>query len=287
LDKGSTFTFALPASPAVSAGEPVTQPLVRILGQNSQRPLVLVVEDDTTGRELLNHYLVENGYAVAYATTGAEAIELARRLKPAAISLDILLPDEHGLHVLSKLRADPETKDIPVVVVSITDDRDLGLSAGAAAWLVKPVQRRHFIEALDRVMPNGKSDGKQLALVVDDDVEAVDLATDILRQRGFEVLQAFGGNEGLTLALERLPSLIILDLSMPGVSGFTVAKQLRANPRTRHTPILVSTALDLSATEREELLRHVQTIVPKSGGKAILEALERLGLSPQRQSEPE
>ena len=287
VEKGSTFTFVLPASPVVAASEPVTQPPVRILGQNNQRPLVLVVEDDTTGRELLNHYLVENGYAVAYATTGAEAIELARRLKPAAISLDILLPDEHGLHILSKLRADPETKDIPVVVVSITDDRDLGLSAGAAAWLVKPVQRRQFIEALDRVMPNGKRDGKLVALVVDDDVEAVDLATDILRQRGFEVLQAFGGTEGLTLALERLPSLIILDLSMPGVSGFTVAKQLRANPRTRHTPILVSTALDLSATEREELLRHVQTIVPKSGGKAILEALERLGLSAQRPSEPE
>jgi CheY-like chemotaxis protein/two-component sensor histidine kinase len=285
VDKGSTFTFVLPASPTASESEPVTAAPARILGQNGQRPLVLVVEDDTTGRELLNHYLVENGYAVAYATTGAQALELAHRLKPAAISLDILLPDEHGLHILSKLRADPETKDIPVVVVSITDDRDLGLSAGAAAWLVKPVQRRQFIEALDRVMPNGKSDSKQLALVVDDDVEAVDLATDILQQRGFEVIQAFGGNEGLTLALERLPSLIILDLSMPGVSGFTVAQQLRANPLTRHTPILVSTALDLSATERAELLRHVQTIVPKSGGKAILEALERLGLTPQRQAE--
>jgi CheY-like chemotaxis protein len=269
----------------MSGGEPAIAAPAHHLGQDRQRPLILVVEDDATGRELLSHYLVENGYAVAYASTGAEALELAHRLKPAAISLDILLPDEHGLHILSRLRADPETRNIPVVVVSITDDRDLGLSAGAAAWLVKPVQRREFIEALDQVMPNGKSDGKRLALVVDDDAEAVDLATDILRQRGFEVLQAYGGSEGLRLALERLPSLIILDLSMPGVSGFTVAQQLRANPRTRHTPILVSTALDLSATEREELLRHVQTIVPKSGGKAILEALERLGLSPQRQAE--
>jgi CheY-like chemotaxis protein len=236
------------------------------------------------------HYpggLVENGYSVAYAGTGAEAIELARRLKPAAISLDILLPDEHGLQVLSKLRADPETRQIPVVVVSITDDRELGLSAGAAAWLVKPVQRRQFIEALDRVMPDGTTDGEQVALVVDDDVEAVELATEILRQRGFEVLQAFGGNEGLTLALERLPSLIILDLSMPGVSGFTVAQQLRANPRTRHTPILVSTALDLSPAEREQLLRHVQTIVPKSGAEGILEALQRLGLAPRRGLDPD
>ena len=277
---GSTFTFVLPASPAVSGQEGAVVAPVVIRGQTGQRPLVLVVEDDNTGRELLNHYLIENGYAVAHASTGAEALDLARRLKPAAISLDILLPDDHGLQVLSKLRADPETRNIPVVVVSITDDRELGLSAGAAAWLVKPVQRSQFIDALDRVMPEGASDGKRVALVVDDDVEAVELASDILRQRGFEVLQAFGGTEGLNLALERVPSLIILDLSMPGVSGFTVAQQLRANPRTRNTPILVSTALDLSSAERQELLRHVQTIVPKSGGEAILDALERLGLSP-------
>jgi PAS domain S-box-containing protein len=281
VGEGSTFTFVLPGSQPASGRAPLSPP-VRVVGRDRRQPLVLVVEDDTTGRELLAHYLVENGYSVAYAGTGGEAVDLARELQPAAISLDILLPDEHGLQVLSRLRADPQTKDIPVIIVSITDDRELGLSAGAAAWLVKPVQRRQFIEALDRVMPNGSADGRRLALVVDDDADAVELASDILRQRGFEVLQAFGGNEGLSLALERLPSLIILDLSMPGVSGFTVAQQLRADPRTRQTPILVSTALDLTTAEREELLRHVQTIVPKSGAEAILQALERIGLTPRR-----
>ena len=227
--KGSTFTFVLPASPPVSASEGTSIAPVRIVGQAPQRPLVLVVEDDNTGWELLNHYLVENGYAVARASTGAEALELAHRLKPAAISLDILLPDGHGLQVLGKLRADPETRDIPVVVVSITDDRELGFSAGAAAWLVKPVQRSQFIEALDRVMPNGTGDGKRVALVVDDDAEAVELATDILRQRGFEVLQAFGGSEGLALAMDHVPVTTSSSIcSMPGVSGFTVAQQLRA-----------------------------------------------------------
>jgi PAS domain S-box-containing protein len=284
VGKGSTFTLLLPAS---RRGSDVGSPVVtaeRIQRQDRQRPLVLVVEDDTTGRELLAHYLVENGYAVAYAGTGAEAFELARRLKPAAISLDILLPDVHGLDLLRRLHAEPETKNIPAIVVSITDDRDLGLSAGAAAWLVKPVNRGQFIEALDRVMPNGNGAGNKLALVVDDDADAVELATDVLRQRGFEVIQAFGGSDGLALALHRLPGLIVLDLSMPGMSGFTVAQQLRADPRTRHTPILVSTALDLSSAEREALLRHVQTIVPKSGPGGILEALERLGLSPERGS---
>jgi PAS domain S-box-containing protein len=281
LGGGSTFTLLLPASRRGSdVGSAVVTP-ERILRQDRQRPLVLVVEDDTTGRELLSHYLVENGYAVAYAGTGAEAFEMARLLRPAAISLDILLPDVHGLDLLRRLRADPQTKEIPLIVVSITDDRELGLSAGAAAWLVKPVDRRQFIEALSRVMPNGNGAGNKLALVVDDDADAVELATDVLRQRGFEVLQAFGGSDGLTLALARLPGLIVLDLSMPGMSGFTVAQQLRADPRTRHTPILVSTALDLSSAEREALLRHVQTIVPKSGPGGILEALERLGLSPE------
>jgi PAS domain S-box-containing protein len=284
VGKGSTFTVLLPASRRGSdVASPVATP-ERILRQDRQRPLVLVVEDDTTGRELLSHYLVENGFAVAYAGTGAEAFELARRLKPAAISLDILLPDVHGLDLLRRLHAEPETKNIPVIVVSITDDRELGLSAGAASWLVKPVNRRQFIEALDRVMPNGNGAGNKLALVVDDDADAVELASDVLRQRGFEVLQAFGGSDGLALALARLPGLIVLDLSMPGMSGFTVAQQLRADPRTRHMPILVSTALDLSPAERETLMRHVQTIVPKSGPGGILEALDRLGLSPERGS---
>jgi PAS domain S-box-containing protein len=284
VGQGSTFTLVLPASRRGSdSGSPAVPP-ERILRQERQRPLVLVVEDDTTGRELLAHYLVENGYAVAYAGTGAEAFEMARRLKPAAISLDILLPDVHGLDLLRRLRAEPETRDLPVIVVSISDDRELGLSAGAAGWLVKPVNRRQFIDALDRVMPNGNGARNKVALVVDDDADAVELASDVLRQRGFEVLQAFGGSDGLTLALDRVPGLIVLDLSMPGMSGFTVAQQLRANPRTRHIPILVSTALDLSSAERETLLRDVQTIVPKRGAGGILEALERLGLSPEEGS---
>jgi PAS domain S-box-containing protein len=286
VGEGSTFIFVLPASPSANSGASHAPAAGPSHAPAVQRPLVLVVEDDFTGRELLTHYLVENGYAAAFAGTGAEALDLARSLRPAAISLDIFLPDEHGLQVLSKLRADPQTQDIPVVIVSITDDRELGLTAGAAAWLVKPVDRAQFIQALDRVMPNGMGQPGQLALVVDDDVEAVELASNILRQCGFEVLQAFGGSEGLSLALERLPALIILDLSMPGVSGFTVAQQLRANPRTRHTPIVVSTALDLSARERQELLRHVQTIVPKRGAEGILEALERLGLKAEPRAAP-
>ena len=129
-------------------------------------------------------------------------------------------------------------------------------------------------------MPDTKSNARRTALVVDDDSSAVELVADILRGRGFEVLRAYGGSEGLVLAIQHSPALIVLDLSMPGVSGFTVAQQLRAHPRTRRTPILVSTAMNLSEAEREDLLRHVQTILPKGGTGGILGALERLGLTP-------
>ncbi|MGZ5385569.1 MAG: response regulator, partial [Acidimicrobiia bacterium] len=254
---------------------------VRPQEQRSEGPLVLVVEDDNTSRELLSHYLVASGYSVCHAGSAVEAFETALRLRPAAITLDMLLPDENGLHLLARLRANPITKEIPVVVVSILDDRESGLQAGAAAWLVKPVQRQQFIDALDLLVPMGDR-RHRVALVVDDDREAVELATDVLRGRGFEVLQALGGREGMSLAIRHSPALIILDLNMPGVSGFTVAQQLRAHPRTRQTPILVSTAMDLTGQQRDELMRDVQTIVAKGGTEAILEALERLGLIPGR-----
>jgi CheY-like chemotaxis protein len=265
--------------PASGGTEPRQPTSVRLQEERPEGPLVLVVENDNAARELLSHYLVERGYSVAHAGTAAEAFEAARRLRPAAITLDILLPDEHGLQLLGKLRADPMTKEIPVVVVSISDDRESGIIAGAAAWLVKPVQRQHFIEVLDCLVGDS---GSRVALVVDDDREAVELATDVLRRRGFEVLQAFGGSEALALAIRHSLALVILDLNMPGVSGFTLAQQLRAHPRSRRTPILVSTAMDLSGPQRDELMHHVQTILPKGGAEAILEALERLGLAPGR-----
>jgi len=173
VGQGSTFTFVLPAVLRSGSTEPRQPTSVRLLEQRPEGPLVLVVEDDTTARELLSHYLVERGYTVTHAGTAAEALETARRLRPAAISLDMLLPDEHGLQLLARLRADPMTKEIPVVVVSITDDRESGFNAGAAAWLVKPVQRQQFIEVLDRLVPAG-GNGRRVALAVDDDREAVE-----------------------------------------------------------------------------------------------------------------
>jgi PAS domain S-box-containing protein len=151
VGQGSTFTFVLPAMPGLEGAAPRQPTSVRLKEPRPQGPLVLVVEDDNTSRELLSHYLVASGYSVCHAGTAAKALETARLLRPAAISLDMLLPDGHGLELLARLHGDPMTKEIPVVVVSIVDDRESGFNAGAAAWLVKPVQRQQFIDALDHL----------------------------------------------------------------------------------------------------------------------------------------
>jgi CheY-like chemotaxis protein len=240
--------------------------------------VVLVVEDEKAASELLAGYLSTNGYAVTHARNGAEAIDIARRLRPAAITLDILLPDTDGLEVLATLRSLPETREIPIVVVSITDNRELGFSLGAAAWLVKPVDREQFLEAVCRAIPSGGNRSPKV-LVVDDELETVDFLSDLLESRGLRVLRALDGEEGVRLAREESPDAIILDLIMPGLSGFDVVQRLREHPATRDIQILISTVKDLTKDEREMLQGQVHRIVTKSGAEDLLQALQSLVLN--------
>jgi len=275
LGRGSTFTVVLPFTPPeMLAAGPV--PKIRVPADTNGRPLILVVEDDPVAGELLGHYLTSNGYAVAHAWNGAQALEAAQELQPAAITLDILLPDEDGLEILSRLRSLAETRGIPVVVVSITDDRELGLSLGAVDWLVKPVQRDHLLKALEAAIPPHPMADPVRVLVVDDHRETVDLLAETLSRRGFAPLKAHGGLEALEVAGRERPDAIVLDLVMPGVGGVEVVRQLRARPETREIPVLVFTFKDLDEEEREVLSGNVQTVVSKSEAGALLEALQRL-----------
>jgi DNA-binding response OmpR family regulator len=245
--------------------------------------MVLVVEDDPVAGELLTHYLTTQGYAVALAASAEQALDMARRLKPVAISLDILLPDQDGLEVLSQLRAVADTERIPVIVVSITDDRELGFSLGASDWLVKPVNRERFLDAVSRAIPGGAPNGSgRTILVIDDHRETVDLLADTLERRGFRALRAYGGAEGIHLATERLPDAIVLDLIMPDLSGFEVARRLQEQEATRGIPVLVFTFKDLAADERAAL-NGVRRIVSKADTGDLLEAIQRI---PSRRSGP-
>ena len=267
---GSTFRFYLPlrAQPNAAAPEPAV-PVER-------GPLVLVVEDDPRAGDLLGHFLTEAGYRVAHASTGAQAVALARTLKPDAITLDILLPGEDGMAILGQLKGAPDTRAIPVVVVSITDHRELGLSLGAVEWLVKPVQRRDFVTAVRRSLGPIPVGHTPTVLVVDDEAPTVELLTETLNRNGLRALSATDGRTGVELALAHRPDVIVLDLVMPGMTGFQVVRQLRDHPAGRNIPILVFTGKELTAEDRARLLDGVQAVVRKDGAAELLVELARV-----------
>jgi DNA-binding response OmpR family regulator len=177
-------------------------------------PLVLVVEDDSQASELLTHYLSEAGYAVAQAFDGQRSVEMAKELRPCAITLDIMLPEKDGLQVLAELKADPETRDIPVVIVSITQERPSAFRLGAVDYLEKPVDRERLLEVVRCARAaNGKSD--TMVLVVYDEPAAVGRLTSALETHGFQVLPTGDCRHGTDLARETPPRVVVLDLRWP------------------------------------------------------------------------
>lgn len=282
---GSTFTFELPVELAegtiTNANTPFSRPddamPLRTVNDDSTGALVLVVEDDAKARELFTHYLSEAGYAVAHAVDGEQALQMAQDLMPYAIVLDVILPKKDGWDVLTKLKSQPATQDIPVVIVSITEDRELGFSLGAVEYLVKPIKRERLIEVLKNV--RSKIDRYNVtALVVDDERLSVKMLTDMLQSLDCGVLPAYGGQQAIEMAVQYVPDFIILDLMMPRVTGFDVVRQLRANPSTKDIPILIFTAKDITKKDRQQLNSSVQAIVPKSGREHLLREMAKLGV---------
>ncbi len=288
LGKGSVFTFALPAAGVESAAPaPADRPPLLSAGgekgaelapeaEDTDAPLVLVVEDDPATSDLICEYLREAGYRSGKVFRAEEAADAARRLQPAAITLDVFLPDSSGFDVLIELKADPKTHDIPVIMITISDDRDLGVALGAVDFIVKPVDRERVIRSLSNIEPRGAG-SKMKVLVVDDDPAVLKVIGDTLRPLGYEVVEADNGESGIRAALERSPDVIILDLIMPGMTGFEVVEELGRHSRTMTAPIYLYTCRDLTDKDRERLNRRVEAVVPKSGGRErLLEILENL-----------
>ena len=259
--QGSTFWFTIPV--AADKGPGVEQPVQEPEG-DATGPLVLVVEDDPRAVELLVHYLRAAGYQTEVAKEGDEALEKAKRLKPVAITLDVLLPKLDGWEVLAQLKQDKETANIPVVVVSVIDERSRGRALGAADYFVKPVSRDALIARLNRYAFTTKVKERDVkVLVVDDDPQALELLAKILEPLGFTVIKAESGEEGIQLARLRGPDLVILDLVMPGLSGFEVVKVLKADLYTRAIPVLILTAKDMNAKDKAALNGDVEAVLTK------------------------
>ena len=262
--KGSTFTITLPlAEKREAAPVEIAKPeeKSRAFEEIKGRKILLAIDDDPNVLMLLRQNLEEEGYYVVGALNADEGIRKAREIHPFAVTLDILMPQKDGWGVLSDLKADPATRHIPIIILSIIDNKELGFSLGAFDYLVKPFDKEAIMAALQRIpgIPAKR------VLVVDDEPDAVDLLTQILQDEGYQVRGAYSGEEALR-ALDAGPQdIILLDLLMPEMDGFEVIQRVKANPTWRKIPIVVVTAKDLTDSEWSFLHRSVDRIIQKSG----------------------
>ncbi|HWR26128.1 MAG TPA: response regulator [Methanosarcina sp.] len=294
VGKGTTFTFEIPlkfasseeSTPEVKADNTKNIPeqlsgqtceqvsgqtsekivnvpqIIKSPNSNNNEPLILIVEDDPASRELLETTLAHEGYRVATASNGKAALELADKMKPFAITLDIMMPGMNGWEVLKRLKLKERTNDIPVIITSMLDDRKLGVIWGAVEHFTKPIPKDELLATLEKIKQKDAKTSLKV-LVVDDEKSAVELIDAMLDKKEFNVLKVYGGREAIDLAFKEKPEVIILDLMMPESSGFDVIKALKNNPDTIDIPIIVCTAKDLDSNDIKELSGNVSNIMHK------------------------
>ncbi len=248
LGEGSTFTIRLPAVLPEEAAPAEPERPDPAPHAASARHLVLVVDDDPAQRELLRRFLEREGFAVQTASNGRAGIDMARALLPQTILLDVMMPQMDGWSVLSKLKAEPDVAGIPVVMVTFINEPGLGASLGAADTIPKPVDWDRLKQVMDRFRGDAGA-----VLVVDDDADARTRLRTVLESRGWMVTEAENGQAALEQVDRALPQLILLDLTMPVMDGFAFLRELRNRSGCRDIPVVVLTARDLSASDRERL----------------------------------
>ena len=279
--KGSTFTVRLPGAP--ERGEE-THPEDLAEESAPHGDCVLVIDDDATARELIAHHLREAGFSVATAAGGRDGLKRAEALRPIAVTLDVLMPDLDGWTVLAALRGNPSLADIPVVMATILDQQKKGATLGAAGYLVKPIDRERLIALLQ---PYHAAARRQRLLLVEDDPAQRLAVRSILEPVGWTIREAENGCVALERLEEETPDIILLDLMMPEMDGFQLLKALREKPAWRDVPVIVVTAMDLTAADRARLNAGVQAILSKESFEpAQLVEFVRRAARAARKTEP-
>ena len=259
--QGSTFTLSIPLR---IAGAPEAAPVppkpVPVPAARRGSKLVLAIDDDPNVVYLLQENLADAGYEVVGAASGQDGLRMARELQPRAITLDIMMPGTDGWQVLHALKSDPQTRDIPVVLISIVDQKALGFRLGATDYIVKPFEREALIGALARIAPDNER-----ILVIDDDPNVPDLVRQLLEAEPCTVDWVSDGAAGLERIAQARPSVILLDLLMPRMDGLSFLDALQGNPATRDIPVVVLTAAALDSAERTMLRERVLGLIDKQG----------------------
>ncbi len=288
--KGSTFTVTLPVdlqSPADQEAPPadVSAATVDSIGpaprqlslrvRTASEDVVLAIDDDPAARDLIRQFLAKEGFEVISAANGKEGLRLAAELHPMAITLDVMMPERDGWEVLGDLKSDPELADIPVVMLTIVDNDNLGYALGASEFLSKPIDRKRLVAVLNRYRRHRRAG---TVLVVEDDEDTRLMLGRVLEREGWKHSAAEDGRAALQSLNTGAPDLILLDLLMPGMDGFEFVEELRANDQWKDIPVVVITAKDLTRRDHERLNNRVQRIIRKSprSHEEILQEVRRL-----------
>ncbi|HEY9110690.1 MAG TPA: response regulator [Rhodanobacteraceae bacterium] len=254
---GSTFTVSIPAS-GPTAKQAAEQPTAE--GEAAGGPAILIIDDDGGGAGVMSRILAKEGYRAVPATNGEDGLRLAREIKPALILLDVLMPHVDGWTVLARLKADAQLAEIPVVMISVTQDRRFGVTLGAADYLVKPIEQAKLLQTLRKHIGER---GEHSVLVIDDDKTTRDMLRRVLEREAWSVVEAADGREGLVQLDRHRPAAILLDLMMPQMDGFTFLDSLRQRGDETAVPIIVLSAKELSRAELARLENQVQKVIEK------------------------
>jgi signal transduction histidine kinase/CheY-like chemotaxis protein len=258
IGRGSTFTIRLPTrrpqeAPA-AAGASAALPADGV-------GTVLVIDDDPAARDLVQRHLTKEGFRVVVADGGEEGLRIAREIRPDCITLDVMMPSMDGWDVLTLLKADPVLRDVPVMMLTIVGNKNLGFALGAVDYLTKPIDRDQLVAAIRRFRTDGASD--RPILIVDDDRDVCDLLERILRGAGWTTRTAGNGKLALEAIAAEQPALVLLDLMMPVMDGFSFLTELRRRPEWAATPVIVVTAKELTREERDWLNGQVRDVLQK------------------------
>ncbi len=262
--KGSVFTVTIPV--AVVESRPVVMDTTFVQRERGLPKAlegasrVLVIDDDPTVHDLMRRYLGREGFEVVTASGGREGLEMVKQVRPDVITLDVMMAEMDGWSVISALKADPETAEIPVIIMTMLDDKEMGFALGASDYMTKPVNRDRLLGVMRK---HHQSQLPCHVLVVEDEPSIRQMVRRVLEKEGWTVREAENGMEGLRAMEQHVPSIVLLDLMMPVMNGFDFIRELRRREEWRNIPVVILTAKDLTGEDREQLKGNVELVLQK------------------------
>ncbi len=275
--KGSTFSIRLPAEVIIEKIEEIETLPEQILNISGSKEInqILVIDDDPKAQDMIRRILTKEKFNVTSAFSGQEGLTVAKEIHPDVIILDVLMPGMDGWAVLSALKSNAELSDIPVVMLSVLDEDNIGFALGAADYLTKPIDRERLFSVLKKFLHSGTSGS---IMIVEDDAVTRNLLRRMIEKEGMSVVEAQNGRIGLEVAAQKEPALILLDLMMPEMDGFQFVEEIRKQEKLKSIPIIVVTAKDLNQEDLQRLDGYVKLVVQKGSynHQDLLREVQRL-----------